>query len=296
MRINYSFIIPHKNNPGLLQRCVDSIPVRDDVQIIVVDDNSDIGQKPSLKEGKNLQVIYLDATNAKGAGRARNVGIEHAEGKWLLFADADDYYKPDFIAVLDNYINTVFDVVYFNAEHRDGVTGEKLDNIFFMDEIANYNGSAKELDTIRFHHNVPWTKMVSAKYVRTHNLYFEETVNGNDILFSMMVAFFTKNIGVEKTPIYVYLKNRNSILTSKETVNSAFCRFTHLVKLNHFYDFVGHPEWKHSVTKRIIKYMLSLGIPFVLFFLRNSIHLFNNRKEWSLIMSRHQSDIVQMNS
>ena len=58
---NYSFIIPHKNCPDLLQRCVDSIPERDDVQVIVVDDNSDNEKKPALKERKNLQVIPLDA-------------------------------------------------------------------------------------------------------------------------------------------------------------------------------------------------------------------------------------------
>ena len=37
----YSIIIPHKNIPKLLQRCLDSIPERDDVQVIIVDDNSD---------------------------------------------------------------------------------------------------------------------------------------------------------------------------------------------------------------------------------------------------------------
>ena len=37
----YSFIIPHKNCPELLWRCIQSIPERADVQIIVVDDNSD---------------------------------------------------------------------------------------------------------------------------------------------------------------------------------------------------------------------------------------------------------------
>lgn len=37
----YNIIIPHKNSPKLLQRCLDSIPRRDDLHIIVVDDNSD---------------------------------------------------------------------------------------------------------------------------------------------------------------------------------------------------------------------------------------------------------------
>lgn len=39
--IYFSIIIPHKNTPDLLQRCLDSIPVCDDVQVIVVDDNND---------------------------------------------------------------------------------------------------------------------------------------------------------------------------------------------------------------------------------------------------------------
>ena len=38
--IIYSIIIFHKNCPDLLQRCLDFIPCREDLQIIVVDDNS----------------------------------------------------------------------------------------------------------------------------------------------------------------------------------------------------------------------------------------------------------------
>ena len=39
--INYSIIIPHKNSTVLLERCLRSIPCRKDVQVIVVDDNSE---------------------------------------------------------------------------------------------------------------------------------------------------------------------------------------------------------------------------------------------------------------
>ena len=39
--VNYSIIIPHKNSADLLQYCLNSIPLRDDIQVIVVDDNSD---------------------------------------------------------------------------------------------------------------------------------------------------------------------------------------------------------------------------------------------------------------
>ena len=39
--IRYSIIIPHYNSFLLLRRCLDSIPKREAVQVIVVDDNSD---------------------------------------------------------------------------------------------------------------------------------------------------------------------------------------------------------------------------------------------------------------
>ena len=60
--INYSIIIPHKNIPNLLQRCLDSIPNREDVQIIVVDDNSDpnivdFDKFPGLNRS-NVEVIF----------------------------------------------------------------------------------------------------------------------------------------------------------------------------------------------------------------------------------------------
>ena len=40
MKINFTFIIPHYNTPHLLLRCLNSIPSREDIQIIVIDDCS----------------------------------------------------------------------------------------------------------------------------------------------------------------------------------------------------------------------------------------------------------------
>ena len=39
--IKYSIIIPHHNIPKLLRRCLKTIPWRQDVQVIVVDNGSD---------------------------------------------------------------------------------------------------------------------------------------------------------------------------------------------------------------------------------------------------------------
>ena len=39
--MSISIIIPHYNTPSLLKRCIDSIPIREDIEVIIVDDNSD---------------------------------------------------------------------------------------------------------------------------------------------------------------------------------------------------------------------------------------------------------------
>ncbi|MCS2966676.1 glycosyltransferase family 2 protein [Bacteroides ovatus] len=91
---NFTFIIPHKNIPSLLQRCIDSIPQREDVHIVVVDDNSDSCQVDfSHFPGLNNPFVEVIFTKeGYGAGYARNVGLKQVQSKWVLFADADDFF------------------------------------------------------------------------------------------------------------------------------------------------------------------------------------------------------------
>lgn len=44
-QFNYTIIIPHYNIPSLLERCISSIPQRNDIQIIVIDDCSPNSQE-----------------------------------------------------------------------------------------------------------------------------------------------------------------------------------------------------------------------------------------------------------
>lgn len=88
--INYSIIIPHKNSTVLLERCLKSIPCRKDVQVIVVDDNSENQEELNAVVGGFSQVELI-LTQGGGAGHARNEGLKYIRGKWVLFADADDF-------------------------------------------------------------------------------------------------------------------------------------------------------------------------------------------------------------
>lgn len=90
-----SIVIPHYNLPKpMLTRCVASI-IKQEIpeekyEIIVVDDGS--AEPPlwlsSIFKSSNIRVI---AAEHGGPGAARNRGMEEAAGKYIMFADADDY-------------------------------------------------------------------------------------------------------------------------------------------------------------------------------------------------------------
>ena len=230
MNILYSFIIPHKNCPDLLNRCVNSIPMRDDVQIIVVDDNSNTDKKPRLPERKGLEVILLDENQSQGAGKARNVGIEHSIGKYLLFADSDDYYTQELSCFLDEMTETIEDVIYFKFE-TDNLK-RKTDN--WSEAIDAYMVNKSNSNIIRFSYWTPWNKMVNRSFVMNNSLCFETVPVGNDAFFSFSVGKKAETIACSTRSIYHYCLNTAGLTKQKRNFNMEMESLESKVKINKF--------------------------------------------------------------
>lgn len=289
-QITYTFIIPHHNCPDLLDRCLSSIPQRDDIQVIVVDDNSDTDKKPIECGRPEVEYIYIDKENSKGAGRARNIGLSKAKGKWLLFPDADDRYLDNFLNTLDEYKQLDFDVLYFNSQCKDAITNERILKFYLNELISNYNCSQEYLERIKFLNNPPWNKMLLREFVLLNNLYFEEVPNGNDILFSLLAGFHAKNIHIDKRILYSYYRNINSIVyKSNKSVSSILCKIEHRVKLKTFYKFIGHRDYNISVFSYLLHLVLvsPLSLTCRLFFdlIRKYPSIYKRRNEWVEIIS-----------
>ncbi len=247
--ITYTFIIPHHNCPELLDRCLSSIPQRDDIQIIVVDDNSDADKKPIECGRPEVEYIYIDKETSKGAGRARNIGMSNAKGKWLLFPDSDDYYNKDFINVLDLYKDIDLDVLYFNFTFIDGESGEILPKTRIQKTIDVYDQSKEKEDIIRYKNNSPWSKMLSRDFVNKIEAYYEECPNGNDILFSLWIGYEAKKIAINGECLYNYIKVPNSLGTKQQSPQDLMCRLTHIVKHNAYNNYLKHKEWNTDPLK-----------------------------------------------
>ena len=210
--INYSIIIPHYNTPDLLGRCIKSIPHREDVQIIVVDDNSPGNENfpSSIPELTRTGVEYYVTKDGKGAGHARNIGLKHAVGKWLIFADSDDFFVDNFSEILDRYLDNTSDIIFFNIKSCDcydtsKIIPSKKDRLF-----NNYNKAKDEL-FFRVGGTEPWGKFIKRKLILENNISFQETRGHNDLLFSVMSGLMAKKIDVVNIPIYWYVIREGSL-------------------------------------------------------------------------------------
>lgn len=289
-QFTYTFIIPHHNSPKLLNRCLDSIPQREDIQIIVVDDNSDEDKRPTIRRG-DVELVYIDAEQTKGAGRARNFGLKKARGKWLLFADCDDYYNKGFIYVLDKYINSNIDAVYFNYDFKDGSTGLNKSKTIIQNALDTYSGTEEELLFVKFRSKAPWNKMINSELVHRYDMFFEEVPNGNDILFSMFTACFAQKVIITNEVLYTYLSNGGSILTQSPTISASLCRITHDIKMVQIYKYYC-PKLVHSVFANILRKIKSIQgfrkVGLVISLIYNSLTLYRCRNEWvELIKSKN---------
>lgn len=219
--INYSIIIPHKNIPKLLDRCINSIPNRNDIEIIIVDDNSDdvteLYKLNSLKRS-NVQLHLISKTESKGAGRARNLGLSVAKGKWCIFADADDFFiTASLNKMMDTYINSSTDIVYFNVEclFADSLTPSSV-----ADKVYKRYINAEDAATVcRYKLKVPWGKFIKRKLIVSNNIEFDETKVANDLIFSLKIGISASSTVADRTAIYTWLIREGSLssIHSKET-------------------------------------------------------------------------------
>jgi glycosyltransferase involved in cell wall biosynthesis len=133
----FSIIIPCYQQAKYLKECIGSVSSQTftDFEILLIDDGSPDNTKEVALElattESRLQYLYKDNG---GLSSARNFGIAHAKGTYLVFLDSDDSLKPDFLAASYGKLSGETDITitgysYFNDSlsiHRTVLIDENL--------------------------------------------------------------------------------------------------------------------------------------------------------------------------
>lgn len=230
--IDFSVIIPQRNSIGTLPRLFSSIPSSNRIEIIVVD-NSAI---PITKEdiGIDREYTLLWSAPERFAGGARNVGIDNAHGKWLVFSDADDYFSENAFESFYERIESNSDVIYFCAKGIFPDTGESSQQAdIYTRLVRNYLKDSSSEIKLRMNFHVPWAKMVKKSFVDKFNLRYDEVVANNDDYFALLAGYYARQIEAIDKFVYYYVVSRGSIMR-RRSLEVIKTRYEVILRCNKF--------------------------------------------------------------
>ena len=289
--IELSIIIPHYNSIEYLKRLIKSIPNNNKIEIIVIDDNSnkDLEELNKIKKDEQYNNVKFmkNNTSIKGAGTCRNIGISQARGKWLLFADADDFFIEGFYEVVEKFFNTKNDIVYFCPTSIENETGEISDrHIRYENLIKDYIENPSEASEVRLKYRfvVPWSKLIRTSLVTDNKIRFDEVIASNDIMFSTKVGSHIDQFQVSSDTIYCVTKGKGS-LTNKISEEVFDTRVDVLINYCNYL--------KNNLTKSQVKYINQTGMYYVVSTLR---YKFGLKKTFEVIkkLRRNKVNLIRL--
>lgn len=215
-----SIILPVYNVEKYLLQSLESIKTQTytNLEVIIVIDGStdnsyNIAKNYSLTDQRFI-VIYQEN---KGSGPARNNGIQHSHGEFIVFIDPDDWVEKDFIKTLyDKYIET----------QSDFIISSKIDMIFSKKNILikQVKRNIPEIDLktqwqVRsnymnlYSHNMinsPAEKLYKANIIKKYNIEFPDLRRSQDIVFNYRYYNYINSLCTINYHGYLYRINISS--------------------------------------------------------------------------------------
>lgn len=192
-----SIIIPTYNRNEHIIKLLEKLhnQIQNNIEIIVVDDHSDIPLKESW-----FKYIYLEE-NSGGASLPRNIGLDIAKGKYITFIDSDDMISDDYIETLVNKTKEDWDYCLFSW---------KMDNykVIIKDNPPNWNCSV-------------WNCIYKRELIGNTRFRLDLKM-AEDYYFNLEVRK-GKKANIEKI-LYYYQDTPDSLTKQGETYNTKYQR------------------------------------------------------------------------
>lgn len=232
---NYSIIIPFRDKFEMLKKAILSIPDREDIQIILIYNGSGVFPVHAVPDRTKVKLECLESSSTKGAGHARNRGLEIAKGKFILFLDSDDYFTEDAFDSFDKYLTSDADIIFFRPTSINLRTGRlSKRHIPYSEKLDRFLKSGDE-DQIRYRWEGPVCKMYRSQLIFNNGIRFDEIMVSNDAWFSLLAGHNAKKIEADSHTVYVITEGEaGQSLVKTVTPETVFIRFAVAIKINKF--------------------------------------------------------------
>lgn len=219
-----SVIIPVYNAEPYLNQCIESVLNQSlkEIEVICVDDGSTDHSLKILtacaEKDSRLKVITQENTSA---GAARNKGLEIAQGEYLSFLDADDFFEKEMLeTAYTESIESDTDIIAFRSNRYDDKTGlfheanwtirEEL-----LPDLKVFSHKDIKKDFFIAFMGWAWDKLFKAEFIKRNSLFFQDQKSINDQVFVFSALAKAERIIINRNVFaHKRVNNVNSISTN----------------------------------------------------------------------------------
>lgn len=208
-----SIIVPVYNTLPYIDRCVKSLQAQryKHIEILLIDDGSDDGSgdfcDTAAAGDSRIRVIH---TENRGASAARNIGLTAVNGKYVAFADSDDYVDPKWLLRL--YTKAITSGADITVCGYTLLIGNKSITPFTKKIYGNVSGDDAMLPILTKSGcgGFLWNKLFKTELFDKQRL--NETLHFCEDMSAVMSCIYNgASVCFINEPLYFYCKNPNSI-------------------------------------------------------------------------------------
>lgn len=213
--IRFSIVIPVYKTKEYLDECVQSVIAQTfvDFEIILVDDGSPdcCGAMCDDWARRDSRILAVHQENG-GLSAARNTGIRHASGDYVMFLDSDDWWADANVLeqIASHLDRTDADVLSFN--YRKSYNGN-LEPLYFPDTLES---SDEAEDLAQMMRQDRWVTGACNKAIRRtllteKELYFRTGITAEDVDWTLRLALHGEKFAFANVCVFIYRQIASSI-------------------------------------------------------------------------------------
>ncbi|MBQ9021165.1 MAG: glycosyltransferase [Eggerthellaceae bacterium] len=214
-----SVIIPAFNEERYIGECIESVRRQKNVsvEIIAVDDGSTDETGMVLRELEAEDLVALRIENS-GAGVARNVGLSCANGSFISFLDADDFYQDDDALswmVRACSANGTSVCASYRCEMRDGV----VNDAGMFRELGRLSREGAVLDFSNYQFDFFFQSYIFERaFIERHHLRFPAYRRYEDPPFLLRALDAASKFAIAPVTLHCYRKGHQDRLENGKHV------------------------------------------------------------------------------
>lgn len=204
-----TIIIPMYNAARYIRQCMESVLAASCREIIVIDDGSvDDSLSICAEFGADNRVKLLHQSN-RGVSAARNLGLEQAKGKYILFVDADDLLRgdilPEAVKAMEHSNLSCWNVSCLYGNRLVNEPEFQVGSYSAEDLLACAIAPVSPRLKCGRYFRACWGKLFDGDIIRKHHLRFDEALYiGEDSLFLLQYLGYAQNVAFLKEYGYIY--------------------------------------------------------------------------------------------